>query len=73
MDQAALDNRPLVHFDALVVHIAFDPGTGLQFEGFRGMDRTVLALMAEKARALGKPEATRLVAEACIELAGGRA
>jgi UDP-N-acetylglucosamine--N-acetylmuramyl-(pentapeptide) pyrophosphoryl-undecaprenol N-acetylglucosamine transferase len=39
----------------------------------RGMDRAALAAMAEKARALGKPEATRLVAEACIELAGGRA
>ncbi len=34
------------------------------------LDRTQLLAMAEKARSLGKPEATRLVAEACIELAG---
>ncbi len=37
------------------------------------LDRGKLLAMAEKARALGKPEATRLVAEACIELAEGRA
>ncbi len=37
------------------------------------LDRTKLAAMAEKARALGKPEATRLVAEACMALAGARA
>jgi UDP-N-acetylglucosamine--N-acetylmuramyl-(pentapeptide) pyrophosphoryl-undecaprenol N-acetylglucosamine transferase len=37
------------------------------------LDRPKLLAMAEKARALGKPEATRLVAESCIELAfGGR-
>ena len=40
----------------------------------RSLDREALLSMAEKARALGKPEATRLVAEACIGLvAGGRA
>ena len=39
----------------------------------RTLDRAKLAGMAEKARALGKPEATRLVAEACVALAGGRA
>lgn len=37
----------------------------------RGLDRAKLLAMAEKARALGKPEATRLVAESCIQLAGG--
>jgi UDP-N-acetylglucosamine--N-acetylmuramyl-(pentapeptide) pyrophosphoryl-undecaprenol N-acetylglucosamine transferase len=37
------------------------------------LDREKLLAMAEKARALGKPEATRLVAEACINLAEGRA
>jgi UDP-N-acetylglucosamine--N-acetylmuramyl-(pentapeptide) pyrophosphoryl-undecaprenol N-acetylglucosamine transferase len=39
----------------------------------RTLDRAKLAGMAEKARALGKPEATRLVAQACVELAGARA
>lgn len=39
----------------------------------RTLDRAKLTGMAEKARALGKPEATRLVAEACVELAGARA
>ena len=37
----------------------------------RTLDREKLLAMAEKALALGKPEATRLVAEACIALAGG--
>ena len=35
------------------------------------LDREKLLAMAEKARALGKPEATRLVAQACIDLAMG--
>lgn len=39
----------------------------------RTLDRAKLTGMAEKARSLGKPEATRLVAEACVELAGIRA
>jgi UDP-N-acetylglucosamine--N-acetylmuramyl-(pentapeptide) pyrophosphoryl-undecaprenol N-acetylglucosamine transferase len=39
----------------------------------RTLDRAKLAGMAEKARSLGKPEATRLVAQACIELAGASA
>jgi UDP-N-acetylglucosamine--N-acetylmuramyl-(pentapeptide) pyrophosphoryl-undecaprenol N-acetylglucosamine transferase len=39
----------------------------------RGLDRATLVAMAEKARALGKPEATQLVAQACSDLAGGRA
>lgn len=39
----------------------------------RTLDRAKLAAMAEKARSLGKPEATRLVAQACVELAGARA
>ena len=40
----------------------------------RRLDRGALLAMAEKARALGKPEATRSVAQACIDLAaGGRA
>ncbi len=37
----------------------------------RTLDRGQLLAMAEKARALGKPEATRLVAESCIQLATG--
>lgn len=37
----------------------------------RTLDRAKLLAMAEKARALGKPEATRLVAESCIRLCGG--
>jgi UDP-N-acetylglucosamine--N-acetylmuramyl-(pentapeptide) pyrophosphoryl-undecaprenol N-acetylglucosamine transferase len=39
----------------------------------RGMDRARLLDMAIKARALGKPEAARVVAERCIELAERRA
>jgi UDP-N-acetylglucosamine--N-acetylmuramyl-(pentapeptide) pyrophosphoryl-undecaprenol N-acetylglucosamine transferase len=35
----------------------------------RGLTRERLLAMAEKARALGKPDATRAVAEACMELA----
>jgi UDP-N-acetylglucosamine--N-acetylmuramyl-(pentapeptide) pyrophosphoryl-undecaprenol N-acetylglucosamine transferase len=35
----------------------------------RGFTRPALAAMAEKARALGRPDAARAVAEACIELA----
>lgn len=35
------------------------------------LDRTKLLAMAEKARSLGKPEATQLVAQTCIALAGG--
>jgi UDP-N-acetylglucosamine--N-acetylmuramyl-(pentapeptide) pyrophosphoryl-undecaprenol N-acetylglucosamine transferase len=35
----------------------------------RGWTRPDLAAMAEKARALGRPEATRAVAEACVDLA----
>jgi UDP-N-acetylglucosamine--N-acetylmuramyl-(pentapeptide) pyrophosphoryl-undecaprenol N-acetylglucosamine transferase len=35
----------------------------------RGMDRATLLHMARKARALGKPEAARTVAERCMELA----
>jgi UDP-N-acetylglucosamine--N-acetylmuramyl-(pentapeptide) pyrophosphoryl-undecaprenol N-acetylglucosamine transferase len=38
-------------------------------ETLRGLTRDRLLDMAEKARALGKPEATRAVAEACMELA----
>jgi UDP-N-acetylglucosamine:LPS N-acetylglucosamine transferase len=33
------------------------------------MDRATLLEMARKARALGKPEAARTVAERCMELA----
>jgi len=39
----------------------------------RGMERARLLDMAMKARALGKPEAARVVAERCIELAERRA
>jgi UDP-N-acetylglucosamine--N-acetylmuramyl-(pentapeptide) pyrophosphoryl-undecaprenol N-acetylglucosamine transferase len=39
----------------------------------RSLDRRKLAEMAGKARALGKPEATRIVAERCMALAGGGA
>jgi len=35
------------------------------------LDRPRLLEMARKARALGKPEATRVVAQACMRLAGG--
>jgi UDP-N-acetylglucosamine--N-acetylmuramyl-(pentapeptide) pyrophosphoryl-undecaprenol N-acetylglucosamine transferase len=38
-------------------------------ETLRGLTRGRLLDMAEKARALGKPDATRAVAEACMELA----
>jgi UDP-N-acetylglucosamine--N-acetylmuramyl-(pentapeptide) pyrophosphoryl-undecaprenol N-acetylglucosamine transferase len=37
----------------------------------RSLDRTRLLEMAGKARALGKPEATRTVAECCMQLAQG--
>jgi UDP-N-acetylglucosamine--N-acetylmuramyl-(pentapeptide) pyrophosphoryl-undecaprenol N-acetylglucosamine transferase len=35
----------------------------------RSLDRNALLAMAEKARALGKPDATRIVADRCVELA----
>jgi UDP-N-acetylglucosamine--N-acetylmuramyl-(pentapeptide) pyrophosphoryl-undecaprenol N-acetylglucosamine transferase len=35
----------------------------------RRMDRATLLEMARKARALGKPDAARTVAERCMELA----
>lgn len=35
------------------------------------LDRAKLLAMAQRARALGKPEATELVAQSCIELAAG--
>ena len=35
----------------------------------RTLDRGVLLAMAEKARRLGKPEAARIVADRCVELA----
>ena len=38
-------------------------------ETLRGLTRERLLAMAEKAHALGKPDATRAVAEACMELA----
>ncbi len=38
----------------------------------RGLDRPKLLEMACKARALGKPDAARVVAERCMELAGAR-
>jgi UDP-N-acetylglucosamine--N-acetylmuramyl-(pentapeptide) pyrophosphoryl-undecaprenol N-acetylglucosamine transferase len=38
-------------------------------ETLRGLTRERLLEMADKARALGKPDATRAVAEACMELA----
>jgi len=37
------------------------------------LDRARLLELAQKARALGKPEATRTVAEHCMQLAGGDA
>lgn len=37
----------------------------------RSLDRNALLAMAKKARALGKPEATRIVADRCVALAGG--
>ena len=37
-----------------------------------GLDRAALAAMAARAKALGKPEATRVVADRCVELARGR-
>src|ERR1700704_5837563 len=39
--QPALDHRPLVDFDALVVHIAFDLRPGLEFECLGGVYRAV--------------------------------
>lgn len=42
-------------------------------EVVRGFTRSALAEMAQKARALARPEATRLVAEQCMGLAGGGA
>ena len=38
----------------------------------RSLDRKALLVMAEKARLLGKPGATRIVADRCMELAAGR-
>ncbi len=42
-------------------------------ELLRGFTRAALAVMAQKARALARPEATRLVAEQCMAMAGARA
>jgi UDP-N-acetylglucosamine--N-acetylmuramyl-(pentapeptide) pyrophosphoryl-undecaprenol N-acetylglucosamine transferase len=39
----------------------------------RSLDRKALAGMAQKAKALGKPDAARVVAERCMALAGGPA
>ncbi len=55
---------------ALLIQQA-DMNPGRLAELIRTLDREKLLAMAEKARALGKPEATRLVAEACIAMAGG--
>ncbi len=38
----------------------------------RALDRAQLLAMAQKARALGKPDAARIVAERCIQLADGK-
>ena len=38
----------------------------------RSLDRKALLAMAEKARALGKPEAANIVADRCVELAEGK-
>ena len=38
----------------------------------RTLDRASLLAMAQKARALGKPDATRVVAEHCVAMAGAR-
>jgi UDP-N-acetylglucosamine--N-acetylmuramyl-(pentapeptide) pyrophosphoryl-undecaprenol N-acetylglucosamine transferase len=35
----------------------------------RSLDRTALLVMAQKAKALGKPDAARIVADRCVELA----
>jgi UDP-N-acetylglucosamine--N-acetylmuramyl-(pentapeptide) pyrophosphoryl-undecaprenol N-acetylglucosamine transferase len=37
----------------------------------RSLDREALAAMAQKAKALGKPDAARVVADRCMALAGG--
>ena len=39
----------------------------------RSLDRKKLLEMADKAKALGKPEAARIVADRCVALAGGAA
>jgi UDP-N-acetylglucosamine--N-acetylmuramyl-(pentapeptide) pyrophosphoryl-undecaprenol N-acetylglucosamine transferase len=39
----------------------------------RSLDRKALAAMAQKAKALGKPDAARVVADRCMALAGGAA
>src|SRR5581483_11807866 len=41
MHQPPFDHAALVDFDALLVHIPFDPGAGLEFEGFRSMNRAM--------------------------------
>jgi UDP-N-acetylglucosamine--N-acetylmuramyl-(pentapeptide) pyrophosphoryl-undecaprenol N-acetylglucosamine transferase len=38
-------------------------------ELIRSLDRTKLLEMAKKARALGKPDAARIVAQRCMQLA----
>jgi UDP-N-acetylglucosamine--N-acetylmuramyl-(pentapeptide) pyrophosphoryl-undecaprenol N-acetylglucosamine transferase len=38
----------------------------------RSLDRAALLAMAQKARALGKPEATRVVADRCVALAAAK-
>jgi UDP-N-acetylglucosamine--N-acetylmuramyl-(pentapeptide) pyrophosphoryl-undecaprenol N-acetylglucosamine transferase len=42
-------------------------------ELIRSLDRGVLAAMAQKAKAFGKPDAARVVADRCMALAGGAA
>jgi len=51
----------------LLPQVELSPGTLAAL--LRALDRPKLLEMARKARALGKPDAARVVAERCMELA----
>src|SRR6267142_733759 len=52
VDQPAFDHRALLNLDALVVHIAFDPGASLEFESLRGVHRPVDCSVHDNVRRL---------------------
>ncbi len=70
-DHQTANARFLADSGAAMLVRQSDMGPGQLADLIRTLDRGKLLAMAEKARALGKPEATRLVAESCIQLAGG--
>src|ERR1700674_86804 len=70
MHEPSLDHGALLDLDALVVHVSFDPGTRLEFEGLGGVYRAVDGAvhddvrgldLAVDARLLGHHQGARLI------------